>query len=258
MKQRIFLVVSFILFFSEFAIAGVPVPWGSKLIQDNTAVTNDGEERRMLSYENNASNQDLFNYYLKEMPAQGYKLFMNGEQNLIFSKGENTVVIFISPFADGKTRFMVGTSSTKSINNKADASEAIVKCEPIPSVPLYPGARCMRSMYQKSGGSAMASYSTNDSVDMVLNFYRSHLPQYSWRMEKEVAIQDIVSRAMQEQNQGAMMPEQEDALHDFYGNARGLSFSNNQGDSCSIQVMNNPTRRSKSLINVIYEEKASK
>jgi len=256
---RLFFAVSFILFLSEIALAAVPIPWGAKLIQDNTAITGNGEERKIVSYETKASKQELLNYYLKEMPNRGYRLFMNGEHNLIFNKAEELVILVVPPSQDGKTNFMVSTSSMKSASGRGKPSGSEVNCEPIPSVPVYPGARCMNSTRLKSGGSRSAAYSTEDSSSAVLNFYRAQMPQYDWRLEKEINLEDVMSKAMQEgQQRAAITPEQEAAMRNFYGSSRGMFFTNFRGNSCSVHVMNNPVNKGASLINIIYEDKAPK
>lgn len=258
MKQKTLWVILFILFSFEIAFAGVPIPWGAKLIREDITITGNGGERKMAFYDTKANKQELFNYYLREMPNQGYSLFMNGELNLIFNKGDDLVVVFIPPSRDGKTQFMVGASSLRSPDNKTNKSAVVEKCDPIPFVPAYRGARCIRSMRQKSGGSISASYSVNDSIDTVLNFYRMQMPQYAWQLEKELEMEDLVIGALQSQDQMALTSEQQAAMHDFYGGARGLIFTRFQKDICSVQVMSNPVSKSVTLINIVYEEKISK
>jgi hypothetical protein len=257
-KQRILLVILFILFLSEIATAGVPVPWGAKLLREDIAVTGDGEERKLTSYETKANKQELYNYYLREMPNQGYSLFMNGEHNLIFNKKEDLVVVLIPPSKDGKTQFTVSTASIKPASNNANGSSGgVVKCEPIPSVPAYPGARCIQSMREKSGGSMSASYSADDSINPVLNFYRLQMPRYAWRLDRELDMEDLMSKALQEY-ETTMTPEQQTALRDFSGSGRSLIFTNDQGNVCSLQVMINPINKGVILINIVYEEKTTK
>ena len=258
MKLRILFIISFILFLSKVAIAGVPIPWGAKLLREDVVTTGNGEERNITAYETKASKEELCNYYLQKMPDQGYRLFMNGEQNLIFNKGEDLVLIVIPPSVGGKTQFMIGTSSAKAIFNKTNGYDGVVKCEPLPSIPVYPGARCMQSMHQKSGRAMSVSYSTNDSLNTVLNFYRTQMPQYAWRLEKESRLGDLMSGALQGPGQVTMTPEQQEFMRDFYGGATGLVFSNDRGNGCYMQLMDSPVNKGLTLINIVYEEKRSK
>ena len=165
---KLFFVIFFILFFSKIALAGVPVPWGARLVRDDTAIVGDGNDRRMVSYETKASKEQLFDYYLKQMPYQGYSLFMNAEQNLIFNKANELVVIIILPPKDGKTQFMITTAPMDSASNLTSSNKG--SCEPIPFVPVYPGASCIQSMRLKSGGAKSVAYSTDDAVNTVFNF----------------------------------------------------------------------------------------
>lgn len=253
---RLFFIIFFILFLSEIAIAGVPIPWGAKLIRDDIAVSGIGEESKIASYETKASKQELFNYYLKEMPNQGYSLFMNGEQNLVFNKGKELVIVVVPSSQGGKTNFMVSTASMPSASDMANSYGEEINCEPIPSVPAYPGARCMNSTRLKSGGSRSAAYSTEDSANAVLNFYRSQMPRYDWRLEKEINLEEVMLGAVQGQQQVAITPKQEAAMRDFYESARGVFFTNYKGNSCSVHVMNNPANKGASLINIVYEDKS--
>ena len=247
---KLFFVIFFSLFFSKIALAGVPVPWGAKLLRDDTAIVGGGNERKMVSYETKASKEQLFDYYLKQMAYQGYSLFMNAEQNLVFNKANELVVILVLPSRDGKTQFMITTASMDSASNLASSNKG--SCEPIPSVPIYPGASCMQSMRLKSGGAKSVAYSTNDAVNVVFNFYREKMPNYSWSLEKELNLGDALRKG---NLQGVTLPSQDSPVNDFYNNANMMKFINREGDSCSINIMSNPTSKGGTLISIIYEEK---
>jgi len=248
---KLFFVTSFILFLSELAFAGTPVPWGAKIIQDDIVITGKGEERRVVSYETKASKQELLDYYLREMPNRGYSLFMNGEQNLIFKKEEELVVVVVPPSQDGKTHFMISTVSMKSALDSVNPDSAGIKCEPIPLVPVYPGARCVNSVRLKSGGSRTAAYSTEDSNSAVLNFYRNQMPRYGWQLDKDVNLGDMMLKAMQGQQS-----QQQAIMQNIYENSRALYFINPTGNSCSVTAMNNPVDKKTTIININYADKA--
>jgi hypothetical protein len=253
---RLVFIISFILFLSEIAFAEVPIPWGAKLIRDDIAVTGSGEQRNIASYETKASKQELLNYYIREMPLRGYKLFMNGEQNLVFSKAEELVMVVVPKSADGKTNFMVSTAPMKAFLGKGN-SNAEGNCEPIPSVPVYAGARCMNSTRLKSGGSRSAAYSIEDSVNSVIDFYRRQMPLYGWQIEKESSLVDIMSKTTSGQEQVPITPEQQAMMRNFLGSARGLFFINQTGNSCFVQIMNNPTNKEAAVVSIIYEDKSA-
>jgi len=255
MKLRTLFVISFILFLSKVAMAGTPVPWGAKLLREDVVTVGDGEERNIASYEVKANKQELYNYYLQKMSDQGYKLFMNGEQNLVFNKGEDLVFIFIPPSKGGKTQFIIGTASTRPAVNKTNGYDGVVQCEPLPSIPVYPGSRCMQSTRQKSGGAMSVSYSTGDSLDTAVSFYRRQMPQYGWELKKESKIGDLMSEALQSPGHQEITSDKQAFMRDFYGGATGLVFSNNQGNGCYMQLMDNPVNKGMVLINVVYEEK---
>ena len=255
LSVRLFFIISFIFFLSEIAIAGVPIPWGAKLIKDDVAVTGSGEERKIASYETKASKQELFNYYLREMPNRGYSLFMNGGENLIFRNEKEMVVVIVPPPMSDKTNFMVTTASMPSVSEVGNPYRANRNCEPILSVPAYPGASCMNSTRLKSGASHSAAYSTSDPISAVLDFYRSQMPQFGWQLEKEINLEDFISEGLRRQQQEAMLPEQRAAMREAYGGARGIFFTNYKGNACSVYVMSNPMNKELSMINIVYENK---
>lgn len=261
MKQRSLRVnlffILFILLLSKTVFAEVPIPWGAKLIKSDIAVIGSAEERTVASYETKASKQELLNYYLKEMPARGYSLFMNGEQNLVFKKAKELIIVVVPPSRDGKTHFMVCVSPMGNASGTGNPYSAEVKCESISSVPVYPGARCMNSTRLKSSGTMSAAYSANDSANVVLNFYSTQMPRYGWQLAKEFSFEDIMYKLTQEQ-QSAMTSEQRAGINDFLGGARGVSFTKQDGSGCSVYVMNNLANKGSLLINIIYEEKARK
>ena len=257
-KLRILFVILFTLFLFKVAVAGVPVPWGAKLLHEDVVTVGDGEERNMASYETKASKQELCNYYLQKMPEQGYRLFMNGEQNLVFSKGEDLVLIFITPSVEGKTKFIIGAASTRPVFDKTNGYDGAVKCEPLPSIPVYPGSRCIQSTRQKSGGAMSVSYSTGDSLDTALSFYRQQMPQYGWELKKETKLGELMSGSLQSSDQTTVTPDQQEFMRDFYGGATGLVFSNSQKNGCYMQLMGNPMNKDMTLINIVYEERTSK
>ena len=241
---RISFITFFILFLSVIAFAEVPIPWGAKLIREDVIVTGNGEEKKIASYETKANKQELFDYYLKGMPNRGYNLFMNGAQNLIFNKEEEMVMVLVPPSRDDKTQFMISTASIRPA--VSDSYDKPVTCEPIPSVPVYSGARCMNSTRLKSGGPRSAAYATDDSVSEVLNFYYSQMPKYSWKLEKEG---DLIA------DMEALPAGMQASIPDFYRSARTVVFVDQKGSSCSINVMGNPTAKGGALINIVYEDK---
>jgi hypothetical protein len=256
--RGLFFVVFFILFLFEIVFAGVPVPWGAKILRDDISVSGSGEERKIATYETKASKQELLNYYLKEMPNRGYSLFMNGEQNLIFKKAEELVIVVVPPSQNDKTSFMVTSVLLNSASVMNSLSGGMVNCEPIPSVPVYPGARCMSSMHLKSGGPRTASYSTEDSSSVAIDFYRTQMPRYGWQLEKEMNFEDAMLKGMQGQPQLAANPNRMVAMQDLIRGARGMSFINLKGYSCTVNVMNNIMNKGMALINIVYEEKLRK
>jgi hypothetical protein len=241
-------VILFILFLHGVAVAAVPVPWGAKLINSDV-VFSGGEERKIITYETSASNKQLLDYYLKEMPGKGYSLFMNGEQNLIFIKGEELVVIVLPPSMGGKTKFMVTTSSL----GMAGAGRAEASCENIPSIPAYPGARCKQSgRLGSSGKIRTVMYFSGDTIEAVFNYYRSFMLNAQWRLEEESLLDDKIPKSPQE----GITTEGIELATDLLKGARTMRFKDPQGNNCMITAMDNPIGSGTS-ISITYEEKIS-
>jgi len=244
---RMLLVISFVLFLSGIAIAGVPVPWGARLIQND--VLSSGEEgRKIVTYETGASKQDLLSYYLREMPNRGYTLFMNGEQSLVFQKEDEVVVVILPPPVEGKTRFMITSASMKAAGNGGETT-----CDSIPSVPVYPGARCGRSLRLGSGKGQVVSYTSADNVDAVLNYYRSFMMRSQWRLIEESNIVDNMEKFAPTDTAS----NSAEVAKQFFKGARSMKFVNDQDSGCTIMVMKTPFGEG-AAINITYEEKRSK
>ena len=243
---RMLLVISFVLFLSEIAFAGVPIPWGAKLIQDDV-VSSSGDGRKITTYETRASKQELINYYLREMPNRGYTLFMNGEQNVIFKNGDELVIVILPPSTEGKTRFMIAIASMGLAGNGGRSS-----CENIPSIPAYPGARCNQSMRMGSGKGQVVSYFSADTVDAVLNYYRSFMARSQWHLIEELNLVDSIPKA--DQAGGAL--EDTEAAAQLLKGARSMRFTNDQGNGCVITVLNSLIGGGTSF-SITYEEKIS-
>jgi len=244
---RTLLVIAFVFSLLEIAIAGVPIPWGAKLIQ-NDLLSGSGEDRKITTYETRASKQELLNYYLNHMPGEGYTLFMNGEQSLVFQKGDEVVVLILPPPVDGKTRFMVTTASMS-----ATKSGEATSCENIPSIPAYPGARCSRSLRLGSGKGQVVSYLSTDNVGAVLNYYRSFMMRSGWRLAEELNLADNLPTA----DQAGVMPEDMGITAQLLKGARSMKFTNDQDNGCVITAMNSPIGGG-TAISITYEEKISK
>jgi hypothetical protein len=244
---RVFLVISFILFLSKSAIAGVPVPWGAKLIQ-NDDLSSGGDERKITTYETGTSKQELLNYYLRVMPNQGYTLFMHGEQCLVFQKGDELIIVILPPSIEGKTRFTITSASMGAAGRGGETS-----CENIPSIPAYPGARCNRSLRLGSGKGQIVSYFSTDTVDTVLNYYRSFMMRSQWRLIEESSPAENILKA----TQAEVKPESTEMAMQIFKGARSMKFANDRDNGCVIMVMNSAFGGG-AAISITYEEKRSK
>lgn len=253
--KRIMLVAGYLfllLFPAATLAADAPIPWGAKLVRDDTAITG-GEERKVRTYETATKARELLNYYLKEMPGRGYSIFMQGDSNAIFTKGEEMVFVVVPPVPEGKTLFMITTASlhpdSNLLNPQAD-------CESIPGIPAYPGGRCLRSTRFKSGVARSVTYSTADTINTVINYYRMTMPQYMWKLASEIDVNDAMQEVLANQSQQGIDTKQARMALGFMAGARGLEFRNERGGFCHVQVMGNPLAVDSTAITITYEEKA--
>jgi hypothetical protein len=245
----------FLVFSCSTAFAvDVPVPWGAKLVRDDAVITG-GEERKVRVYETGTQASELLKYYAKEMPSRGYTVFLSGNNNTIFVKDQDMVIVVVPPERDGKTTFIVTTANMRTVGDGFTTAQA--NCEPVAGVPVYPEAKCMRSTRMKSGASRSAAYFSQDDVGTIINYYRVVMPQHLWRLEREVNLNDTMRQAMAEANQQMDAGQAEMALG-FMRGAQGLEFRNDRGNYCYIQVMVNPMSPGTSSITVTYEEGAKK
>jgi hypothetical protein len=67
-----------------------------------------------------------------------------------------------------------------------EAPPAVDTADLIPSsFPIYPGAE--EGQMMNAGGSAVAQYLTDDSVDEVYTFYAAELPKQGWEIQQDLA-----------------------------------------------------------------------
>jgi len=125
---------------------------------------------------------------------------------------------------------------------------------PFPLFRYIPARVVCSQRVRNPAGAMSVSYSTGDSLDTAVSFYRRQMPQYGWELKKESKIGTLcqklcsllATRKLRQINS---------IMRDFYGGATGLVFSNNQGNGCYMQLMDNPVNKGMFLINVVYEEK---
>lgn len=121
----------------------------------------------------------------------------------------------------------------------------VLSCEDVPSVPVYPGARCLGSMRLKSSKSVLVRYLASAELEDVRNFYLLRLPQGGWVLEQET-------------NAGEYIPQQF-----FPGADAGLNlnlqkssitiFKSLKNERCTIAFMPSLIG-SGTMINITYEE----
>lgn len=235
-SKLIFVLFNVILVGVAWAIE-LPLPSGSRVIQEETAEV-DSKGNKVGVYESGLSEERVMSFYKKELARRNYNLFLEQENTAIFLKGNQMCLITVSS-TGGKTQFIVSTAYTDSLK----PGQAV--CEDIASVPVYPGAKCLRSMKMRAGKVHSVNYSTPASIEEVLDFYQMKMPLSLWSLEQQI-------------NVGESLPEEAFSggslgIAESLSNAKQLIFGNHKGERCTIMVMDSPFGR-QTLINIIYEE----
>jgi hypothetical protein len=117
-------------------------------------------------------------------------------QNLMFEKGEDTLIITFMPegaFRDGKARFTLARGKLdikkQPVGEESFAPELLAK--PKKEVaPTYPGASLIN--LTEGANFLQAGYFTKDNIETVSAFYKANMPKYGWALKKEGPIQENV------------------------------------------------------------------
>jgi len=216
---------------------GLPLPFGTSVIQEEIAEV-DGKENKVGIYEVRLNRERVIGFYKKELAKKGYNLFLEQENTAIFLKGNEICLVTATSFGE-KTQFILSRSQR---GNQLDGPAV---CEEIVSVPVYPGAKCLRSMKMRSGRVHSVNYLISASIEEVLDFYQRNMPLKSWSLEQERDIGEPLSKEAFSYD-GSGIVESLDT-------ARQLVFKNHKGERCLILVMGSPLSRD-TLITITHEK----
>ncbi|MBU2035246.1 MAG: hypothetical protein KKA59_05680, partial [Candidatus Omnitrophica bacterium] len=102
---------------------------------------------------------------------------------LVYSKGDNLFLVMLG--GDSAAGQKISIVLTEAKMGKLGGKLQVQSCEDIPTVPVYPGARCSGSIRLKSSKSISVRYLTSAGLEDVRGFYRLNLQQAGWSIEQE-------------------------------------------------------------------------
>jgi len=242
----IFILFRIIFLFTNIAVAlSLPLPGRTKVIREEV-IEQAGQEYKMLFCESELSQEKVSSFYQKELTAKGYSLLLNVDTMQMYKKEGKTFMVVVGSNPEGKTNIVLTEGGALGAFGEAARSRKTPDCEDIPNVPVYPGARCMDSIWMRKMQSLTQRYSVAVDAGQVSDFYRQQMPQYGWYIDNEVDMAQVL-----EGNGGFAVNGGASGL-DFSG-ATQIFFKDDQGVDCIITVMPAITG-SGSMINIMYNE----
>ncbi|MBU2221109.1 MAG: hypothetical protein KJ722_00690, partial [Candidatus Omnitrophica bacterium] len=160
----------------------------------------------------------------------------------IYSKEDKLFLVMLGEGSAGQKTSIILTEAKI---GRTSGKPQVQNCEDIPSVPVYPEARCQGSVRLKSSKSVSVRYLAPAELKDVHGFYRLHLPQAGWAIE-------------QERNMGESIPEQsfsnaDPGISESFKKSIIITFRGLKNERLMVNLM--PSfMGSGTMINIVYEE----
>lgn len=276
MEKRVFrgIFVAFIaaVFYCSAAVSlaeaalweSLPVFSGSERIKQEEVLANN-TKAQIAVYSAQASLGEIGEFYKEKLNQYGWQLnsetTQQGVTAMLFAKKDKVVNVMLQSVSG--RNFITVTQSHLSGSDVAedadcpdcqqkesaaqgaqDEQPSLFPKEDVPgfdlkTVPRYPGALRINSIERDSGRRASLSYYINDSVEKVLDYYKTNMGIYNWTLDKGINFQGLPAGA----------PGGEKASM----SAQTLVFKNAQG-SCIISIFHD-TQNNGTVISINYNEK---
>ena len=159
---------------------------------------------------------------------------------LIFLKDEEMIIIQKLPAPGGSTD--THFFATRCQNSFTEAEQ--VKKPPPKDLPIYPNAKEVGGYRVEYLGSGPLGYTTADSVESVLDFYRVSMPTHSWVLEKDMPIQESQTSAQDFQaipNYNQLVPQEAIQYQQNFSAKIGALRFKKDNKMCTISATEMPS-----------------
>jgi hypothetical protein len=185
MRKTLTLLWLLVFLFSQQAQAKeFPLPQGAvKQASQDTKINN--VNYTLDSYETKLRPEEVYSFYKKELPAQGFNLSDEDLTSgvLHFSNQLNDHLVIMAQEEEGRTLISITSwrGSAASVN-AAGAFPKLLKDAPgedLPDIPRYP--RTIRLSSTSFAGVRTAAYTSEDAKEAVASFYATQMNSRGWQ-----------------------------------------------------------------------------
>lgn len=176
----------FVFITNIFADSVIPLPSGAILVKENDLGTK-LQQAKVGVYKISASVDKVGNFFSKEMKNAGWEGEKQRDGSFMFKNDQEIVmVVIVPPRKPGSSTMFSVTRSSKISKDQLYASKKD-KPDKLSFMPLYPKSQQQFLMDLPHNG-VSASYSTGDSINDVVFFYKAQMLNYRWTLASETPV----------------------------------------------------------------------
>ncbi len=175
-----------VLITNIFADTAIPLPNGAVLVKENDLGT-ELQQVKVGVYKISAPVERVGNFFSKEMKSLGWEVEKQRDGSFMFKNDQEIVmVVIVPPRKPGLSTMFSVTRSSRISKDQLFASKKD-KPDKLSFMPLYPKSQQQFLMDLPHNG-VSASYSTGDSINDVVFFYKAQMLNYRWILTSETPV----------------------------------------------------------------------
>lgn len=193
-----------------------------------------GTELTITLYSSELSFKEIVKFYRERMTRDGWEELSPHSigQGMIFKKSGEMVNIQNLPAQDPKKIvFSLSRGNIQSLETTGESSLSEVEFK---DIPVYPNATSVPFSSIRTSVKEQMGYTTTDSVEKVMQFYREKLPAYGWKIENEMPLNEYNAQNMEDCPNCEKLPAE--SLAKFKDSSMKMAALNatKQGKSCYV------------------------
>ncbi len=206
MNKKLLIVVALLFIMPLFVYAGwqesveglkatpyymIPLPPATlEVMQEKTQIL--GNEFNLTLYATQSSFEEITQFYRERLGREGWEEVVNASlpQALIFKKADEVINLQNIPSANAQeTMFSLGRGNIQSIKS-GESQFAEIEFK---DLPVYPRAAPIPLGSMRTAAKEQLGYTTLDSPEAVMQFYREKLPLFGWEIANEMPLEQYNS-----------------------------------------------------------------
>jgi len=224
-----------IFIINVFASGNIPLPSGAVLVKEND-LGSKMLQIKISAYKISAPVEKIRSFFLKEMKDAGWQGEKQKDGALMFKNNQEVVlVVVIPPRKTGSPTMFSITRSSKISKDQLYASKKD-KPDVLSFMPIYPKSKQLLLMDLPTNG-VSCSYTTNDSIQDVMFFYKVQMRNYRWFLAGETPVSEkALDCPTCKSNQ--TIKDKILAGQELKGNTEksSLVFKRDTGETCIIRI----------------------